>query len=266
MTTRNFETIHVTRAAHIATLCLARPERRNALNVQMCRDLVAACEALDADAHVRVVLVRGAGTAFCAGADLKERQTMQAADMVARRVDGFTAYAALERMRKPTIAVVHGPAFGAGCEIAGACDFVLASTDAVFCYPEVGWGTVGATQRLPRIVGRRMAKELLFSGRKIAAEEACTLGLVNHLYAPTELDVRVHALAERIAQANPLTVMLTKRSVDAGLDATRAGAMAQELLAIQENLRHSDWQQAIATFGRAAHAVGPPAQGVPRAT
>jgi len=259
MATLNLETIRVSVDAHIATLCLSRPERRNALNVQMCRDLVTACAALDADAAVRVVLVRGEGAAFCAGADLKERQTMQAAELVARRVDGFTAYAALEHMRKPTIAVVHGPVFGSGCEIAGACDFVLASTDAVFCYPEVGWNTVGATQRLPRIVGRRMAKELLFTGRKVAAEEARALGLVNHVHAPAELDRHAQALAERIAQANPLTVMLTKRSIDAGLDTTREGAMAQELLAIQENLRHSDWKQAISTFGRAA-------QGAPRAT
>lgn len=247
----DLQTIRIAVADGIATLCLARPESRNALNVQMCRDIVAACEALDADGSVRVILVRGEGVAFCAGADLKERQTMNAAEMVARRVDGFTAYAALERLSKPVIAVVHGPAFGSGCEIAGACDFVLASTEAVFCYPEVGWGTVGATQRLPRIVGRRMAKELLFSGRKIGAEEARELGLVNHVYPPAELDERVQELAGKMAKANPLTVALTKRSIDAGLDTTREGAMAQELLAIQENLRHSDWKKAISGFGSA---------------
>ncbi len=234
----------------VATLWLARPDSRNALNLAMCRELTAACEALEADDTVRVVVVRGEGVAFCAGADLKERQGMSPAEMVARRVEGFTAYAALEALSKPIIAAVHGPAYGSGCEIAASCDFVLATTAAAFKYPEVGWGTVGATQRLPRIVGRRMAKELLFTGRVVDAQEALELGLVNHVYTPEEFEARLGETVERIAAANPLTVSLTKRSIDGGLETTRAGAMAVELLAIQENLRHSDWQSAIAGFGK----------------
>jgi enoyl-CoA hydratase len=234
----------------VATLWLARPDSRNALNLAMCRELTAACEALEADEAVRVVLVRGEGVAFCAGADLKERQGMSGAEMVARRVEGFTAYAAIEALSKPVIAAVHGPAFGSGCEIAASCDFVLATTGAAFKYPEVGWGTVGATQRLPRIVGRRMAKELLFTGRVVDAQEALSLGLVNHVYSPEEFEARITETAQSIAAANPLTVRLTKRSIDGGLETTREGAMAVELIAIQENLRHSDWQKAVSGFGR----------------
>ncbi|SAI72473.1 enoyl-CoA hydratase/isomerase [Bordetella ansorpii] len=245
-----FTTLRLARQEPVATLWLARPESRNALNLAMCRELTAACEALDADGGVRVIVVRGEGVAFCAGADLKERQGMSPAEMVARRVEGFTAYAALEALTKPVIAAVHGPAFGSGCEIAAACDFVLATTGAAFKYPEVGWGTVGATQRLPRIVGRRMAKELLYTGRVVDAPEALRLGLVNHVYEPGEFDARIAEMADRIAAANPVTVSLTKRSIDGGLDTTREGAMAVELLAIQENLRHSDWQKAIAGFGK----------------
>ncbi|OZI60672.1 enoyl-CoA hydratase/isomerase family protein [Bordetella genomosp. 11] len=246
-----FETLHldVDGGSGIATLSLNRPESRNALNVRMCHELTAACEALEADEAVRVIVLRARGVAFCAGADLKERQGMSPAEMVARRVDGFTAYAALEAMSKPLIAAVHGAAFGSGCEIAAACDFVLASTQAVFRYPEVGWGTVGATQRLPRIVGRRMAKELLFTGRAVDAQEALRLGLVNHVYDPDEFDAAIAGTAEAIAAANPLTVQLTKQSIDQGLDTTREGAMAVELLAIQRNLRHSDWRKAISGFG-----------------
>lgn len=245
-----FTTLRLAPQGPVATLWLARPDSRNALNLAMCRELTAACEALGADDAVRVVVVRGEGVAFCAGADLKERQGMSPAEMVARRVEGFTAYGALEALAKPIIAAVHGPAFGSGCEIAGACDFVLATTGAAFKYPEVGWGTVGATQRLPRIVGRRMAKELLYTGRVVDAQEALQLGLVNHVYEPAEFDARIAEMADRIAAANPLTVSLTKRSIDGGLDTTREGAMAVELLAIQENLRHSDWQKAIAGFGK----------------
>ena len=148
------------------------------------------------------------------------------------------------------IAVVQGAVFGSGCEIAAASDFVLAAEAARFCYPEVGWGTIGATQRLPRIVGPRMAKELLFTGRKFDAGEALTLGLVNHVYPADQLVAAAAAMARRIADANPLTVRLTKRSIDRGLEGTREGAMAVELLAIDENLRGSDWQAAIADFGQ----------------
>lgn len=248
--TSEFTTLQLDKSDGVATLWLARPDSRNALSLAMCRELTAACEALEADDDVRVVLVRGQGVAFCAGADLKERQGMSPAEMVARRVEGFTAYAALEALSKPVIAAVHGPAYGSGCEIAAACDFVLATTGAAFKYPEVGWGTVGATQRLPRIVGRRMAKELLFTGRVVGAQEALQLGLVNHVHTPEEFDARLAETAAHIAAANPLTVSLTKHSIDKGLDSTREGAMAVELLAIQQNLRHSDWKKAIAGFGK----------------
>lgn len=245
-----FDTLRVSVRAHVATLTLNRPDSRNALNLAMCREITAACEALGRDDGVHAVLLDAAGAVFCAGADLKERQGMTTADLVARRVEGFTAYAAIEALAKPVIAVVQGAAFGSGGEIAAACDFAIGSTNAAFRYPEVGWGTVGATQRLPRIVGRRMAKELLFTGRTVGAQEALALGLLNHVYTPEDLNAQAWQLAEAIAKANPLTMRLTKHSIDTGLEGTREGAMAVELLAIQENLRHSDWKKAIAGFGQ----------------
>ncbi|UUZ66504.1 enoyl-CoA hydratase/isomerase family protein (plasmid) [Polaromonas sp. P1-6] len=258
LTPPTFETLRFEVADHVATLILNRPDCRNALNLQMCRDIVAACEHARGNDTIRVMLVKAAGSVFCAGADLKERQGMTSADMLARRVEGFTAYDALEQLEIPVIAVVQGAAFGSGGEIAAACDFVLGSTEAAFKYPEVGWGTVGATQRLPRIVGRRMAKELLYTGRVVDAAEALSLGLLNHVHAPDQLDAVADAMAAAIAKSNPLTVRLTKHSIDAGLETTRHGAMAVELLAIQENLRHSDWKGAIAAFGNRSekkHAV-----------
>jgi len=247
----HYETITLVVREHIATLTLNRAANRNALNLQMCRELTAACEHVGADRSIRVLLIKAAGSVFCAGADLKERQGMTEADVVARRVAGFTAYAAIEDLAIPAVAVVQGAAYGSGGEIAAACDFVLASTQASFKYPEVGWGTVGATQRLPRIVGRRMAKELLLTGRVVDADEARALGLANHVYAPDALDAAADAMAAAIAKNNPLTVRLAKHCVDAGLETTRQGAMAIELLAIQENLRHGDWKGAIAAFGNA---------------
>jgi len=244
-----YETLALDFDSHVATLTLNRPDSRNALSLRMCHELVAALSSLANDERARVVVIRGAGPVFCAGADLKERKTMSDQDMTARRVAGFAAYAAIERLPQPAIAVVHGAAFGSGCEIAAACDFILAAEGTQFCYPEVGWGTIGATQRLPRAVGPRMAKELLFTGRKFDAREAREIGLVNHVYAASELDAQAAAMAARIAQATPLTVRLTKRSVDQGLATTREGAMAIELLAIDENLRGTDWKGALAGFG-----------------
>ncbi|HYG44416.1 MAG TPA: enoyl-CoA hydratase/isomerase family protein, partial [Bordetella sp.] len=235
-----YETITLDIDTHVATLTLNRPDSRNALSLRMCHELVSVLSALATDERARVVLIRGAGPVFCAGADLKERKTMSDQDMTARRVAGFAAYAAIERLPQPAIAVVHGAAYGSGCEIAGACDFILAAEATQFCYPEVGWGTIGATQRLPRAVGPRMAKELLYTGRKFDAHEAREIGLVNHVYAAADLAAQAGRMASRIAQATPLTVRLTKRSVDQGLATTREGAMAVELLAIEENLRGTD--------------------------
>ena len=242
------ETLYVSLDNAIATLTLNRPKQRNACNGQMCRDLLTATGRLSRDDQVRVVIVRAAGTAFCAGMDMKENEQLTASDMLGRRALGFSAYAALENLPQPVIAVVQGPAYGSGCEIAAACDFVLASSEARFCYPEVARGTVGATQRLPRLAGTRLAKELLFTSRVFDAAEAREIGLVNHIHAPEALDAAVQEIAARIAGMDPGTVQATKRCVDQGVETTREGAMAIELLAIQENLQGTSWQDGIQSF------------------
>ena len=247
-----YKTLLVSVADGVAVVTLNRPEQRNALNVRMCEDLLAAMTALATDDTVRVVLVRANGPVFCAGADLKERQGMSSDDVRARRLKGFAAYSAIENLPQPAIAVVHGATLGSGCEIATACDFIVASSAASFRYPEVGWGTVGATQRLPRIVGTRLAKELLFTGRTVAADEARAIGLVNHVVAPEELEVAAQELAKKMASAPPLALQLTKRCIDQGMETTRAGALAIEIAAIEENLRRSDWKKNIAGFGAAS--------------
>lgn len=236
-------------AQGIATLMLNRPNSRNALNVQMCAEFLQVLDTIEKDPQVRVVLVRGAGTVFCAGADLKERKTMSNAEMMARRIAGLTAYNAIEKVSRPVVALVHGPAYGSGCEIVAACDFAWATDQATFRYPEVGWGTVGATQRIPRIAGLRMAKELLFTGRIFTAAEALEYGLVNRVLDAGRFESEALEMARHIAQAQPLTVSLTKHSLNAGVETTREGAMAIELLAIEKNLRGMDWKAAIAGFG-----------------
>jgi enoyl-CoA hydratase len=163
----------------VATITLNRPESRNALNVQMCDALLAAAQGMQE--AVQLVLVRANGPVFCAGADLKERQGMDAAQVRERRMKAFAAYAALEALPMPAIAVVEGPAIGSGCEIAAACDFIVATPQASFRIPEAIRGTVGATQRLPRILGKRLAKDLMFTGRALSPDEAERHGLVARL-------------------------------------------------------------------------------------
>lgn len=244
----NLETLELSVHEHIATLTLNRPQSKNALNLKMCLELTQACHLLNDDSSVHVVMINASGNVFCAGADWKERPQMNEQEILARRVAGFTAYASIEALQMPVICVVQGAAFGSGCEIAAACDWIIASNDAKFKYPEVGWGTVGATQRLPRIVGPRMAKELLFTSRTFDAQEALSLGLVNHVFEEHDLQTQAQALAAHISQCNPLTVRLTKKCIDQGLETTREGAMAVELLAIQENLQKTDWKAAISKF------------------
>src|SRR6185436_619062 len=139
----------------VATLTLKRPEARNAVNLEMCEDLLRLAEQIAADNSVRAVFVRGAGPVFCAGADLKERNGKPQEWIRARRLKAFAAYQALESLPMPVIAVVHGAVLGAGIEISSVCDFIVATPDATFGTPEAIRGTVGATQRLPRVIGKR---------------------------------------------------------------------------------------------------------------
>ena len=230
------EPVLLTREDAVARVTLNRPEARNALNLPMCLALRAMFEALDADASVRAVLVQSAGSVFCAGADLKERQGRDEAWVRARRLAAFATYEAIERCGKPVLAVVEGAVVGSGGEIAMACDFILASAQASFRFPEPQWGTVGATQRLQRVVGKRRAKELLFTGRTMPVEEALGLGLVARLVD----DARAAAdeVAAAIAKAPALAITLTKQAVDLGEEVALTTGVRIELAQIERLLAH----------------------------
>jgi len=232
----------------IATLTLNRPQARNALNTQLCLELHLAIREVGKRDDIHVLLVRANGPVFCAGADLKERKEMDEDQIRARRIKAFALYAALEDLSIPVIAVVQGPAVGSGCEIAGACDFIVASNQASFRYPEARWGTVGATQRLPRIVGRRIAKELMFTGREVSAEEAKSIGLVNQVLPHAEFDRFVESLAREIASAPSHAIRSAKRTIDKGADDSRFGALAHEILAIEDNLTEGTWRAGMTSF------------------
>jgi len=234
----------------VATITLDRPASRNALDMALCDALLAAVGRAAGDESVRLVLMRAAGPVFCAGADLKERQGMDEAQVRARRVRAFEAYAALEALPMPAIAVVEGPAVGSGCEIAAACDFIVATPRASFRTPEALWGTVGATQRLPRVLGKRLAKDLMFTGRALGAEEAERHGLVARVVPEERLETVLAQIAETIAKAPARSLALAKRSIDRGIELDPRGALDAEMAAIEELLAARDWKDGIAAFGK----------------
>ncbi len=233
----------------VATVTLDRPESRNAVNRAMCGDIVAATAAARENAEVRLVLVRANGTVFCAGADLKERKGMSADEIRARRLAAFAAYGALESLPMPAIAVVHGPAVGSGCEIAACCDFVIATPQATFATPEALWGTIGATQRLPRILGKQLAKDMMFTGRKLTAEEARAAGLVTRIVDAATLDGVIAAIAKTIVAAPQAALRQAKSCIDQGVELEPRGALALELLAMEENIARDTWRAGMSSFG-----------------
>jgi enoyl-CoA hydratase len=225
----------------VATLTLNRPESRNALNLEMCDRLIEFSQESSSNPEIRLVLVRANGPVFCAGADLKERQGMNEAQVRGRRMKGFAAYAALEALPMPAIAVVQGPAVGSGCEIAGACDFIVATPQASFRTPEALRGTVGATQRLPRILGKRLAKDLMLTGRELSAEEAKQGGLVSRLVSVSDLESILEEIKKIIVNAPPQSLRLAKRCIDQGVELGAQGALATEIAAIEEQLAGASW-------------------------
>ena len=223
----------------VATLTLNRPEARNALNAQMCEELRNAALAAAADPQVRVVFVRGSGPGVCAGADVKERAGMSEEQVRRRRMQGFAAYEALESLPMPAVAAVQGAALGSGVEIAAACDFIVATPDAVFGTPEAQRGTVGATQRLPRVLGKRLAKDLMFTGRRLSAEEARVAGLVSRI--SEDLDDEIAKISKAILSAPADAMRLAKQCIDRGVELDPRGALETELAAIEEQLKSGKW-------------------------
>jgi enoyl-CoA hydratase len=232
-------TIDCSVAGGVATLALNRPEVRNALNLEMCDALLACIQQLQANESVQVVFVKGNGPVFCGGADLNERKGKSEEWIRARRMRAFAAYGALESLPMPCVALVHGAAIGSGVEIAAACDFIVATPDASFRTPEAQRGTVGATQRLPRILGKRLAKDLMFTGRALTAAEARDAGLVARIAADLETEKR--SISETILKAPPLALKLAKRSIDRGVELDPQGALQVELEAIEEQLAEGQW-------------------------
>lgn len=230
-----FETLLCEKRERIATVTLNRPTKLNTLNDQMIEDLSACFQSLQSDEEVRIVILTGAGEkAFAAGADvaaISELSAISGKDFSGR---GQEMLSLIENLGKPVLAAVNGYALGGGCELALACTLRLASENARFGLPEAKLGLIpgyGGTQRLPRLIGRGRALELILSGEQITAQQAHDVGLVNHVAPQAELLAATEKLARKIMANAPLAIKAALEAVQHGLEMTQ-----QEGLFLESNL------------------------------
>ena len=215
----------------VAVLTIDRPKALNALNPEVLNDLKAAFEGIDQN-EVRCVILTGAGDkSFVAGADIAAMSTMTKAEGEAFGKQGNDVFLMVENFPLPVIAAVNGFALGGGNELAMSCDIRLASENALFGQPEVGLGITpgfGGTQRLARVVGVGMAKQLVYSAANIKASEALRIGLVNAVYAPDQLMDAARKLAGKIASNAPIAVRNCKQAINEGIELPIAEAVQVE--------------------------------------
>jgi enoyl-CoA hydratase/carnithine racemase len=245
-------TLTLQRSEHVAEIVLTRPEALNAISTELARDLAAATEELRADADVRVVLLAGDGDrAFCVGADLKERNSMTDAEILAQRTVFRAAFGGVLALPQPTVAAVHGFALGGGCELALSCDLVVADETAVLGLPEVTIGLVpggGGTQLALRRLGPGRAADVVLTGRRIPAEEAHALGLVDRLVPAGSARVAARDVAEAIAANSPVATRAAKRALRAGWGLDYTAAMEVEDAAWRTAATSADRREGIAAF------------------
>lgn len=232
----------------VGQLRLARAEALNALSREFCREIDAALLELDGRAEVRVILISTTLKHFCAGADIREMAGMSAAE--AQEEDFAGCVAALPQLRKPVVVAVRGLAAGGGCELVEMCDVVIAAASARFCHPEITLAAMpgaGGTQRLPRVVGKHVALDLLLTGRTMDAAEARQAGLVSRVVPDEQLDAEALAVARQIAaHSSPVAcrikaaVLETQAGLDAGLKAERAR--------FQQCFSEDDFREGLAAF------------------
>jgi enoyl-CoA hydratase len=237
---------------HVVTVTLNRPEQMNAMNTAMGEDLLACFAALGADADARAIVFTGAGEkAFCAGGDLKERNGMTDEAWRAQHVIFEQGAMRLLRCPIPVIAAVEGFALAGGCELAILSDLIVASETAVFGVPETTLGIfpgIGGTQLLPRLLGAPLAKELIFTGRRMKAEEAKACGLINHLVPAGQAKAKAAEIAATIARNGPIAVRQAKKAIAYGSETDLDTAMILAIEAYNATVVTEDRLEGVRAF------------------
>jgi enoyl-CoA hydratase len=228
----SFETILFTIERGVATITLNRPQRLNALNRQMFRELDQAFDRVAAESTARVLVITGAGDrAFAAGADIREFVDMGPVAALDFSRDGQRIFRKLETMPKPTIAAVNGFALGGGCELMLACDIAYAADTAKLGQPEITLGLIpgaGGTQRLSRLVGKQKAKELVLTGDMITADEALRLGMICRVVPAAALMAEVGKLCEKLLGKGDVALRMAKEAIEAGAQVDLASGLEIE--------------------------------------
>jgi len=214
------EFVNVTTDGAVATITLARPPM-NALNAQVQREIRQAAEEVSENSAVGAVVVYGGPKVFAAGADIAEMSTKGYVDMVELSRGLRTAFTTVAKIPQPTIAAITGYALGGGLELAMCCDFRVVGDNAKVGQPEIALGIIpgaGGTQRLPRLIGPARAKDLVFSGRFVGAEEALRIGLVDRVVAPDDVYTEAVAWATALAAGPRIALQAAKAAIDSGLE------------------------------------------------
>ncbi len=247
-----YENIIFDRKERIATITFNRPKALNALNGALLAELSQALDEIAADEDIRVLILTGAGDkSFVAGADITELATfnvLQAKNFAAR---GHAILNKLQQLPIAVIAAVNGFALGGGTEIAIACDFIYASQNAKFGQPEINLGLIpgfGGTQRLPRLIGTNLAKELIFTGKMISAEEALRVGLVNKVVTPETLMEAVMKIAGEIASKGKVSLRAAKQAINNGIHLDLATGCHIEIEGFAVSMASPDAKEGTAAF------------------
>jgi len=244
--------VRIERDGVVAIVTMSRPEALNAFNTAQLQALLDAVTEVAADRGLRAAILTGDGArAFAAGADIKEMSTKRPSEALIFSQFGQSITAAINAAPQPWIAAVNGHALGGGCEMALACDIRLASSNASFGQPEVGLGILpgwGATQRLPRLVGAGLASDLIFTGRRISAEEALRIGLVSAVYPAEELLDKAREMASQIARNSPAAITAAKRAIQLAFDIDLTNGLAHEAQLFALGFDISDQREGMSAF------------------
>ena len=242
----------VERDGAVGVVTLNRPQALNALSVPVMKAVAAAFEAFETDDSVRVIVLAGSARAFAAGADIGEMKDLANSGAAqAALAEHLARWDAVGRCRKPTIAAVSGFALGGGCELAMACDLIVASETAVFGQPEILIGVIpgaGGTQRLTKAVGKSLAMDMVLTGRRLTAREALAAGLVARVVAPEVLLSGVMKMAREIAKGAPLAARAGKAAVNAAVDRQLEAGLARERVLFYETFDTADQKEGMRAF------------------
>jgi enoyl-CoA hydratase len=247
-----YENLLVSVSDRIATITINRPKSLNALNPSTVRELSTAFEEIASREDVGVVLLTGAGEkAFVAGADISEMNNFTTIQALEFSFFGQGVLERIERLPQPVIGVINGFALGGGCELAMACDLLIAADTAKFGQPEVSLGIIpgyGGTQRLPRLVGRNLAKEMVLTGEMISAQRAYEIGLVNRVVPRSDLMNAAREVGAKILSKGPIAVRTAKMAMNRGLDLDLSNACALEANAFAVGFSTADRVEGMAAF------------------